>query len=115
MYDLKKDENIRTSSTHLILYVEILNLEITWNTVKHIKSYLLQMVWFLIKKGTGSVLLFHAEVDISKEDDLQKFDPTKYKTFLDSRPPAMENEAINMVIELCRESGKQFLYKLNYA
>jgi hypothetical protein len=43
------------------------------------------MVIIIPKKGTGSVLLFHAEVDISKENDLHNFDPKKYETFLDSR------------------------------
>jgi allantoinase len=55
-------------------------------------------------KGTGSVLLFHAEVDNFPPSSGES-DPTKYETFLESRPPVMENEAISMVIGLCRESG----------
>ena len=30
-------------------------------------------------------------------------DPAKYTTFLQSRPEAMENQAIELVINLCRE------------
>ena len=30
-------------------------------------------------------------------------DPSKYSTFLESRPEDMENQAIELVIKLCRE------------
>uniref|UniRef100_A0A3B3VJJ8 allantoinase n=1 Tax=Poecilia latipinna TaxID=48699 RepID=A0A3B3VJJ8_9TELE len=43
-------------------------------------------------QGTGSVLLFHAELDS---------DPCQYDTFLRSRPDVMEVEAIRTVAELC--------------
>ena len=40
-----------------------------------------------------------------------KSDPQKYETFLESRPPAMENEAIKMVVGLCRDSGITISYE----
>ena len=52
------------------------------------------------------MLLFHAEVDVGAiVSSLDENDPKQYQTFLESRPPSMENEAISMVIELCRDSG----------
>lgn len=51
-------------------------------------------------QGTGSVLLFHAEREV--EDGSQKNgDPCQYSTFLQSRPDAMETEAIRLVTQLC--------------
>jgi len=35
-------------------------------------------------------------------------DPAKYNTFLQSRPEAMENKAIELVIKLCREYRSEF-------
>ena len=32
-------------------------------------------------------------------------DPGEYKTFLNSRPPSMELSAIQLVIDICRETG----------
>jgi len=53
-------------------------------------------------KGTGATLLFHAECEI---DDIDSSgDPANYTTFLDSRPPAMEISAIQLVISLCRDT-----------
>ena len=50
-------------------------------------------------KGTGSVLLFHAETDVGSEGCVTQADnPKAYETFLKSRPAQMENEAIDMVI-----------------
>ncbi len=54
-------------------------------------------------KDTGSVLLFHAELE--EDVDTSGMDPTEYATFLKSRPASMENSAISMVIECCRSSG----------
>ncbi|XP_044526835.1 allantoinase, mitochondrial-like [Gracilinanus agilis] len=57
-------------------------------------------------QGTDCVLLFHAEEDV----DLEKSglgsggggpEPSEYRTFLASRPDAMEVEAIRTVSELC--------------
>ena len=36
-------------------------------------------------------------------------DPAKYNTFLQSRPEAMENQAIELVIKLCTEYRSVFL------
>jgi len=35
-------------------------------------------------------------------------EPAKYNTFLQSRPEAMENKAIELVIKLCREYRSEF-------
>ncbi|XP_020844640.1 allantoinase, mitochondrial-like [Phascolarctos cinereus] len=51
-------------------------------------------------QGTDSVLLFHAEEEL----DLDKSvigEPSEYKTFLASRPDAMEVKAIRTICELC--------------
>ena len=55
----------------------------------------------------GSVLLVHAEVPgpIDRAAENLTGDPRSYKTFLDSRPRAAENEAIALMIRLCRETG----------
>jgi len=56
----------------------------------------------------GSVLLVHAEVagpiDAAAQE-LANDDPRAYETFLRSRPREAENEAIAMMIGLCRETG----------
>ncbi|KJE89767.1 allantoinase [Capsaspora owczarzaki ATCC 30864] len=61
-------------------------------------------------QGTGGVLLFHAEVEPcnsvlngQNSSGTHQHDVTKYDTFLNSRPKAMENEAIELVISLCRQ------------
>ncbi|XP_029904874.1 allantoinase, mitochondrial [Myripristis murdjan] len=51
-------------------------------------------------QGTGSVLLFHAEKDIHQTTE-ERADPIQYSTFLQSRPDAMETEAIRTVTDLC--------------
>ena len=54
-------------------------------------------------KGTGAVLLFHAEAELpNNEDDAKDSDPGLYSTFLESRPPGMELAAIRTVISVCR-------------
>lgn len=56
----------------------------------------------------GSVLLVHAEVpgpiDMAAAS-LAGLDPRDYDTFLRSRPRESENEAIALMIRLCRETG----------
>lgn len=56
----------------------------------------------------NSVLLVHAELPGPIEaaaTDLAGLDPRGYDTFLRSRPRAAENEAIAMMIRLCRDTG----------
>jgi allantoinase len=56
----------------------------------------------------NSVLLVHAEVPGPMDaaaSELASADPCSYETFLRSRPRASENEAIGMMIRLCRETG----------
>ncbi len=56
----------------------------------------------------GSVLLVHAEVEgpiNAAAETLGSLDPTHYDTFLRSRPREAENEAIALMIRLCRETG----------
>jgi allantoinase len=58
----------------------------------------------------GAVLIVHAEVPgpISETGNLAcpgKSDPTKYSTFLASRPRAAENEAVALMIKLASEFG----------
>nr|CAD7447235.1 unnamed protein product [Timema bartmani] len=52
-------------------------------------------------QGTSSLLAFHAECDLDLEDKERSDDPCQYQTFLNSRPPAMEVEAIRIVTQLC--------------
>jgi len=54
-------------------------------------------------RGTGATLLFHAECELEDEEDLVG-DPGEYNTFLNSRPPAMELSAIQLVVDICRET-----------
>ena len=56
-------------------------------------------------RGTGAVLLFHAECEVTTDDDNGSSDPGLYSTFLDSRPPSMELAAIQLVISVCRQTG----------
>ncbi|KAM8875466.1 allantoinase, mitochondrial isoform 1-T2 [Spinachia spinachia] len=51
-------------------------------------------------QGTGSVLLFHAEVDVQQTTQ-EIGDPCQYSTFLQSRPDVMEMEAIRTITALC--------------
>src|SRR5262249_18610808 len=54
-----------------------------------------------------SVLLVHAEVPgpIAEVAGLDRLDPRSYETFLRSRPRESENQAIEMMVRLCRETG----------
>jgi len=56
----------------------------------------------------GSVLLVHAELPEPIEnaiETLKHSNPQDYQTFLKSRPRASENEAVKLMIRLCRETG----------
>ena len=65
-------------------------------------------------QGTDSVLLFHAEMESkspecgtassSRKPSIAP-DPSRYGTFLASRPSSMETDAIGMVIECCEATG----------
>jgi len=56
--------------------------------------------------GTGATLLFHAECELGQEEEaaLEVGDPGEYNTFLNSRPPSMELSAIQLVVDICRET-----------
>jgi len=56
----------------------------------------------------NSVLLVHAELSEPIENaaaELKNSNPQSYETFLRSRPRAAENEAVALMIRLCRETG----------
>ena len=55
--------------------------------------------------ATGLPLLIHAEWPASLRDPDPKADPTSYATWLDSRPPWAEQEAIDKLIELSQLTG----------
>ena len=48
-------------------------------------------------------LLVHAELCQHESDDSHWTDPRSYKSFLESRPRKWENDAVEMMIRLCRE------------
>jgi allantoinase len=55
----------------------------------------------------GSVLLVHAEVEgpiLAAEQDVAAMDKSRYGTFLRSRPRESEDQAIAMMVRLCRET-----------
>ena len=56
----------------------------------------------------NSVLLVHAELPEPIENAAEKLkgnNPKDYQTFLKSRPRASENQAVELMIRLCRETG----------
>ncbi|MCA1594090.1 MAG: allantoinase AllB [Acidobacteria bacterium] len=59
----------------------------------------------------GAVLIVHAEVPGPVDAALREHEkkaaasPREYETFLDSRPRAAEDEAVALMIRLCRETG----------
>ena len=57
-------------------------------------------------RDTGAVLLFHAECEVEDEEEKGdgEGDPDLYSTFLSSRPPSMEMAAIQVVIDVCRQT-----------
>lgn len=57
----------------------------------------------LLPHHQRTFLMFHAELPQQQHSDDCGDDPSRYDTFLHSRPQSMENEAIAMVIRLCRE------------
>lgn len=50
----------------------------------------------------GIPLLAHCELDDGKPNDLEKY-PTSYQTYLASRPKRWENDAIALMIRMCRK------------
>lgn len=56
-----------------------------------------------ILRRHGLPLLAHAELDLGAE--VREQDPRRYAAYLQSRPPAWEEAAISMLIELARETG----------
>lgn len=56
-------------------------------------------------QSTDSVLAFHAECELADPPKISEGDSGLYETFLQSRPPAMEVEAIKMVSSLCKKYG----------
>jgi allantoinase len=60
-----------------------------------------------ILANTGAPLLVHAEVAAPIDAvaaDIAKMDPHAYATYLASRPPASEEQAIGLITTLCRET-----------
>jgi len=53
----------------------------------------------------GSTLIVHAEVPGPVEQADAGGDPRRYETFLRSRPRAAEDEAVRLMLRLCRETG----------
>lgn len=53
----------------------------------------------------NSVLLVHAEIEHVTSTVLTDNDPCSYETFLLSRPRVMEDAAVALMIDLCRETG----------
>ncbi|KAM3963587.1 allantoinase-like [Aphomia sociella] len=55
---------------------------------------------FASLEGTGSVLAFHAELEEqnnTSSNKIKKKDPEEYTTYLESRPPSMELNAISLI------------------
>ena len=60
----------------------------------------------LILKKHGKPLLVHCELDGENPDaHLLEKNPRSYEAYLKSRPKSWENDAIDLVIKLCRETG----------
>jgi len=51
----------------------------------------------------GAPLLVHAE--LASGEALSGGDPRRYATYLASRPPSWETEAVRLLVRLCRETG----------
>jgi allantoinase len=56
-----------------------------------------------ILRARGLPLLAHAELDLGA--DVSEPDPRAYRGYLQSRPAAWEDEAIRLLVRLCRETG----------
>lgn len=57
-----------------------------------------------ILKKYNVPLLVHAEMESTPGETNNYNNPTSYQAFLDSRPKSLEDNAINLVIDLCREN-----------
>jgi allantoinase len=55
-----------------------------------------------VLREAGLPLLAHAELDLGAQVVTQ--DPRVYRHYLESRPPSWEDEAIRLLVELCRET-----------
>ena len=69
-------------------------------------EHLRKALWLL--KKYNKPLLVHCELD-SPHDDLKLLEqnPRSYNAYLKSRPKSWENKAIELMIDLCRETGAQ--------
>ncbi|HET9953770.1 MAG TPA: amidohydrolase family protein, partial [Polyangiaceae bacterium] len=56
-----------------------------------------------ILREAGLPLLAHAELDLGPDSDSASADARNYRTYLASRPPSWEDEAIRLLVKLCRE------------
>jgi allantoinase len=54
---------------------------------------------------TGAPLLVHAELPGPIENARASGDPQAYSTYLQSRPPGAEDEAIELLLRVCEETG----------
>ncbi|XP_063359509.1 allantoinase-like [Cydia amplana] len=52
---------------------------------------------FSVLNGTGTVLAFHAEVQLNGTTDCSECDPELYSTYLASRPDEMEIDAVKLI------------------
>lgn len=68
------------------------------------KDYIDNAMRLLKKENT--MLLFHSELDDGEERITRKSDFTDYKTFMNSRPPTFETDAIDMIIGCTKENLK---------
>lgn len=57
-----------------------------------------------VLRDLGLPLLAHAELDLGAPVD-EATSPCAYRRYLASRPPAWEDAAIRLIVELCRETG----------
>lgn len=60
--------------------------------------------------GTAAPLLAHAELEgpiIAAGAATAGADPNDYRTYLNSRPPQAEDEAIELLVRVCRDTGAQ--------
>ncbi|RVE43443.1 hypothetical protein evm_011894 [Chilo suppressalis] len=65
----------------------------------HVESEDLEKA-FAALEGTGSLLAFHAEVEeeyVSTKTKKRRKDPEEYRTYLESRPASMEQNAISLI------------------
>lgn len=56
-----------------------------------------------VLRDAGLPLLAHAELDLGAT--LSSDDRRTYRRYLESRPPSWEDEAIRLLVDLCRETG----------